>query len=199
MIAILGWGSLLWKPQGLPYKGSWQQGGPVLPLEFTRVKTARPLTLVLDPVDGVDCPTWFVWSARTRLTDAIEDLRHRENASPAEVGYIDLQQNLSSIQDYPQQIDIDRIVRQWCQQQQISAAVWTAIPPNFTEELGVGFSVEAAMQYFEQLAKAEQDSVLEYVRNTPSDIMTPLRQRIEAVTSPPHHSQESVRVPSCHS
>lgn len=151
MIAILGWSSLIWKAQDLPYKGSWQQGGPVMPLEFTRVRTARPLTLVLDPANGVDCPTQFVWSARTELADAIKDLQEREKASPEDIGYIDLQQNLSSIQVYPHQIDVDRIVRQWCQEQQIPAAIWTAIPPNFAESLGVEFSVEAAMHYFEQL------------------------------------------------
>ncbi|HEY9696258.1 MAG TPA: hypothetical protein V6D10_03285 [Trichocoleus sp.] len=181
MIAILGWSSLIWKPQDLPYEGFWEQGGPVLPLEFTRVKTARPLTLVLDPVNGVDCPTKFVWSSRSNLTDAIKDLQERENASPEETGYIDLQQNLSSIQDHPEQIDVDRIVRQWCYEQQIPAAIWTAIPPNFAEELGVEFSVETAMQYFEQLSKPEQDSVMEYVQNTPPEVMTPFRQRVEAV------------------
>jgi hypothetical protein len=181
MIAILGWSSLIWKPQDLPYEGDWKQGGPVLPLEFTRVKTARPLTLVLDPANGVACPTQFVWSSRTMLADAIKDLQERENASPKETGYIDLQQNLSSIQDYPEQINVDRIVRQWCQEQQIPAAIWTAIPPNFKEELGVEFSVEAAMQYFEQLPQPDQDSVVEYIQNTPSEITTPFRQKLEIV------------------
>ena len=180
MIAILGWSSLIWKAQDLPYKGYWQQGGPALPLEFTRVRTARPLTLVLDPVNGVDCPTQFVWSTRTTLTDAIQDLRERENASPEEIGYLDLEHNRSSIQDYPKQIDVDRTIRQWCYKQQIPTAIWTAISPNFMEELGVAFSVEAAMQYLKQLSKAEQDSVLEYVQKTPPEITTPFRQHIEA-------------------
>lgn len=181
MIAILGWSSLIWKPQDLPCEGSWKQGGPVLPLEFTRVKTARPLTLVLDPVNGVDCPTQFVWSSRTNLADAIKDLQERENASPEETGYIDLQQNLSSIQDHPQQINVDRIVRQWCHKQQIPVAVWTAIPPNFTQELGVEFSVEAGMHYFEQLPESDQDSVTEYIQKTPPEITTPLRQHLETI------------------
>ncbi|MBD1912845.1 MULTISPECIES: hypothetical protein [unclassified Leptolyngbya] len=180
MIAILSWGSLIWKPQDLPYEGAWKQGGPALPVEFTRVKTARPLTLVLDPVNGVDCPTRFAWSSRTNLADAIQDLQSRENASLEETGYIDLQQNLSSVRDHPEQINIDRIVRQWCHKQQITAAVWTAIPPNFKDELGVDFSVEAAMQYFEQLPKPDQDSVMEYIQNTPSEITTPFRQHVEA-------------------
>lgn len=180
MIAILSWGSLIWKPQGLPYEGGWNQGGPDLPLEFTRVNTARPLTLVLDPVNGVDCPTRFAWSSRTNLADAIKDLQSRENASLEETGYIDLQQNLSSIQDYPEQIDVDRIVRQWCHERQVTAAVWTAIPPNFKDELGVDFSVEAAMQYLEQFPKSDQNSVMEYIQNTPPEITTPFRDHLEA-------------------
>lgn len=181
MIAILGWSSLIWKPQDLPYEGVWQQGGPILPLEFTRVKTARPLTLVLDPVNGANCPTQFVWSSRTRLSDAVKDLQERENASPPEIGYVDLQQNLRSIQDYPEQINVDRIVRQWCHKQQISAAVWTAIPPNFQTELGIEFSVEAAMQYLDPLSQSDRASVAEYVQNTPPEIITPFRQHIETV------------------
>lgn len=180
MIAILGWGSLIWKPQDLPYDGPWRQGGPILPLEFTRVKTGRPLTLVLDPENGVDCPTRYAWSSRTNLADAIKDLQSRENSSIEETGYIDLQHNLSSVQDHPEQIDVDCVVREWCREQHITAAVWTAIPPNFTEELGVEFSVTAATQYLEQLPKPDQDSVREYIQNTPPEITTPFRQYIEA-------------------
>lgn len=148
-------------------------------MEFTRVKTARPLTLVLDPVNGVLCPTQYAWSSRTNLADAIADLQNRENASSAETGYIDLQNDRGSIQDYPEQIDVDRIVRQWCHRQQIPAAIWTAIPPNFTQELGTEFSVETAMQYLEQLPKPDQDSVVEYVQKTPPEIITPFRQHLE--------------------
>ncbi len=181
MIAILGWSSLIWKPQDLPYQGNWQVGGPLLPMEFTRVKTARPLTLVLDPVYGVNCPTLFVWSSRTHLADAIADLQEREGARPGEVGYVDLQRNQGSIQTYPQQINVDRAVRQWCHAHRIPAAIWTAIPPNFTEELGIQFSVEAAIQYLKQLTQAEQESVKEYIQNTPPVIKTPVRQQVEAL------------------
>jgi hypothetical protein len=183
MIAILSWSSLIWKPQDLPYSGSWSKGGPILPLEFSRVKTARPLTLVLDPVNGANCPTRFAWSTRSNLGDAIKDLQERENAGDAEIGYVDLKQKCSSIQDYPEQIDVDVTVRQWCHEQQVPAAIWTAIPPNFTAELGIEFSVEAAIQYLKQQSKAEQDSVLEYVRNTPTEIMTPFRRQVEAIWS----------------
>ena len=36
-IAILGWGSLVWDSRQLPHSGEWHTGGPVLPIEFSRV------------------------------------------------------------------------------------------------------------------------------------------------------------------
>ncbi len=36
-IAILGWGSLIREPRGLPIDGEWQKDGPVLWIEFSRI------------------------------------------------------------------------------------------------------------------------------------------------------------------
>jgi hypothetical protein len=178
MIAILGWGSLIWKPEKLQYQEPWKKGGPVLPLEFSRITSDRPLTVVLDQVNGVACPTRFAWSTKTTLSDAVADLGHREGASEVHIGYIDLQDNQSSIEKYPEQINIEDAMRQWCKDNQISAAVWTAIPPNFSEHLGIKFSVEAAVQYLKSLPKPAQASALEYIQKTPAEVSTPLRRRI---------------------
>lgn len=178
MIAIIGWGSLIWKPESLPYEGYWQVGGPSLPLEFTRITSQRPLTLVLDPVNGVICPTRFSFSSRTNLPEAIDDLKQREGTSEENIGYLDLKQRRSSIQVYPQQLNVEAEVRRWCLEHQLDAAIWTAIPPNFEERAGNKFSVEAAIRYFKCLSKAEQESTLEYIRNTPPEINTPLRQQM---------------------
>ena len=35
-VAILGWGSLLWKPETLHNQGKWRSDGPWLPIEFAR-------------------------------------------------------------------------------------------------------------------------------------------------------------------
>ncbi len=40
-IAILGWGSLIWDRRDLQIAGDWQQGGPVLPIEFSRIYPTR--------------------------------------------------------------------------------------------------------------------------------------------------------------
>jgi hypothetical protein len=178
MIAILAWSSLIWKPQNLPYKGFWKKGGPTLPLEFTRITEIRPLTLVLDPTSGVACPTWFAISSRDNLFDAIEDLKSREDAPDECIGYVDVEKNRSSLQEYPQQINIENIVRDWCNSNKIPAAIWTALPPNFTSLLGVDFSVDAAVNYLKDLPQKDQESALEYIRKTPDEISTPLRRRV---------------------
>jgi len=178
MIAILGWGSLIWKPGDLQYKGPWKTGGPLLPLEFTRITSDRPLNVVLDPVNGVECSTRFAWSTQPNLADTVQDLKNREGTTEEHIGYVDLQHDQSSIQKYPAQINVDEVIRHWCKSHQITAAVWTAIPPNFSDKLGVEFSVDAAIRYLKQLPKAAQDSALEYMTKTPIEIQTPLRRRI---------------------
>ena len=80
-IAIIGWGSLIWDPRDLPREGIWQDDGPELPIEFSRISVDARLTLVIDPADGSPVKTRYVLSPRTSLDDAIEDLRSREGTS----------------------------------------------------------------------------------------------------------------------
>ena len=89
-IAILGWGSLIWDKGELPVKGEWRQGGPSLPIEFSRVSSDCRLTLVIDHKNGEPVTTWFAQSNRNDLDDAICDLREREGTICKRIGYLDL-------------------------------------------------------------------------------------------------------------
>lgn len=177
-IAILGWGSLIWKPEGLPIASEWKTGGPVLPLEFSRISDNRKLTIVLDPKDGAICATRFALSDRSNLADAIEDLIAREQTVQEHIGFVDLRRQLNSISAYPQQVNIDTIVRQWCSDYQIEAAIWTALKPNFEQKLGSPFSIDTAIGYLKQLPTGDRASAIDYFRQTPIEIDTPLRQAV---------------------
>lgn len=177
-IAILGWGSLIWKPENLPIASEWKTGGAVLPLEFSRISDNRKLTIVLDPERGATCTTRFAFSDRSNLADAIEDLTAREQTVQEQIGFVDLPRHLSSISAYPHQVDVNALVRQWCDNYQIEAAIWTALKPNFQQKLGKPFAIEAAIDYLQQLPTDDRASAIDYFRQTPIEIDTPLRQAV---------------------
>lgn len=77
-IVILGWGSLIWDPRGLPREGIWQIGGPKLPIEFSRISKDCRLTLVIDVENKKYVSTRYVLSPRVDIDDVIKDLALRE-------------------------------------------------------------------------------------------------------------------------
>ncbi|MEK7404267.1 MAG: hypothetical protein AAB225_04095 [Acidobacteriota bacterium] len=173
-IAILGWGSLIWDPRDLPREGCWQTGGPVLPVEFSRVSSDGRLTLVIDPTDGAEVRTLFVRSARSDLDDAICDLRCREGTSCSRIGCVDLVHTWTRSRGK----SIAEIVQKWMQSPGFDAVVWTDLAPNFKDKTGKPFSVEAAIQYLEGLPKGQRRRAYEYVNNAPPEVDTPVRRRL---------------------
>ena len=183
-IAILGWGSIIWDPRDLPHYGPWKRGGPKLPIEFSRVSNDCRLTLVIDIVAGAQCPTRFVLSPRSDVSDAAEDLRRREGTVQKHIGFYNKRTDQSSIEKYPQQVNIIDVLSQWCNEKRIDALVWTALPSNFKDETEVVFSVEAAITYLRGLPMSALENSLKYVRNAPEEVDTPLRRRISAEWPP---------------
>jgi hypothetical protein len=88
-IAVLGWGSLIWKPEGLKTIGSFLNDGPTLPIEFCRTSQDGRLTLVIDETYGAPCITYHAQSSFDALDSAIENLRLREGmATAGRVGFV---------------------------------------------------------------------------------------------------------------
>ena len=174
-IVFLGWGSLIWDPRDLPHYGPWKMGGPLLPIEFSRVSGDGRLTLVIDPT-GRQVPTRFALSPRADISDAVEDLRKREGTIRKHIGFIIAATDKSSRQEFPNQVDINKILKDWCLSQQIEGCVWTALHSNFREELGVDFSPDEAVAYLERLGKSTRENALRYIRNAPTEVDTPLRR-----------------------
>jgi hypothetical protein len=178
-IVILGWGSLIWDRRGLAITGDWQRGGPMLPIEFSRIsrggERAGCLTLVIDEQHGANIPTRFALSTRANLDDAIADLRTREGTSSDRIGYVNLLRNTERAyarQQHPHACDA---ITAWAQAQRWDAVVWTALHSNFEEVAQHPFSVEAAILYLKALIEPAKSHALEYLQKAPPEVVTPVR------------------------
>jgi hypothetical protein len=176
-IAVLGWGSLIYHPEGDPGRGQkplakvgdWDWNGPILPLEFSRISLGRHLTLVIDPAPGhgEDNVTFMSQSARTSLDAAAKNLCAREGCS---IGCIGRQQKTD-----PAPVDGPALtIRSWLAQTDFDGVVWTALPPKFLP--GQKYTITAAVAYLEQLKGEERRRAFHYLVEAPDSISTPLRK-----------------------
>jgi hypothetical protein len=172
-IAILGWGSLIWDPCGLPREGTWQTGGPELPIEFSRISSDGRLTLVIDPKNGTVVPTRFVVSPRADLDDAICDLRARERTVSKCIGYVDLIRGTHRCTVRPQVCDT---IQNWARAHRFEGIVWTDLPCNFGVEMDCDFSLERAVAYLKGLPKNVAKQARKYINSAPEEVDTPLRR-----------------------
>jgi hypothetical protein len=173
-VAILGWGSLIWDPQGIPTTGKWQCNGPKLPIEFSRISGKR-LTLVIDAAHGNVVSTRYIESASSDLGHAIDDLKRREKTIRKHIGFIDLRHGTSSAQEFPEHQAASSIIDVWLKSSGFDAVVWTALPSNFQREQKETFTPEAAVRFLDSLSKSEQENAYRYVTNAPDEVRTPLR------------------------
>jgi len=180
-IAILGWGSLVWDPRALRLVGHWMEGGPALPIEFSRISDNGRLTLVIDEAHGVDVPTRFAWSALGDLDEAIVDLQKREGSPVrSRIGFIDIASGLTCERARANHPLACARIQEWCKGQHLDAVVWTAIGPRFQKKAGVPFSVDAAVRYLIDLQEPVRTSAIDYIRNAPADVVTPVRAKAAA-------------------
>jgi hypothetical protein len=178
-IAILGWGSLVWEPGEIQLKTKWRTGGPVLPIEFSRISDRRDgaLTLVIDPDNGERVSTRFAVSKRTEIEDTICDVRTREETVVKRIGYVNLVNGSQRCNVYP---EVSHAIRAWALSNNFDAVVWTDLPSNFGEKTGVQFSVEEAVKYL-LLSLSENGAIKarDYILKAPQEIDTPLRRKLK--------------------
>lgn len=179
-IAILGWGSLIWNPRDLALATDWQQGGPTLRVEFSRISNNGRLTLVIDERHGPRVPTRFATSSCPDLKAAIRNLQEREGApTPATIGFVDVLHDEQSARAQSEHPAACTDIQAWAKQKGIDAVIWTAIGPRFQEQTGEPFSVDAAIRYLAGLRGPTRALALEYIRNAPSEVVTPVRSKAQ--------------------
>jgi len=172
--AILGWGSLVWDPRELPIAGTWRAGGPVLPIEFSRVSSDGRLTLVIDERHGEPVQTRYALSPRTEMAQVVLDLQLREGTIERNIGLWSTRDNVI----HSRVDSLQQVMRNWAAETKMDAVVWTDLPSNFEERTGTPFSVEAAEVYLRGLRGATADNAKRYIVNAPGEVSTPLRRQL---------------------
>src|ERR1035437_3489653 len=129
-IAIIAWGSVVWRPADLPFSESdpeWHDDGPELPLEFSRISKDARLTLVLDST-GTTLPTFHRKSSRSCLMDAAADLRDREGTVIKHIGFVTTDGKITSLTKYSKQFNAHDAMQTWlAKTKTYNSAVWTAL------------------------------------------------------------------------
>jgi len=169
-IAILGWGSLIWDQRELLTLDGWQKGGPILPIEFSRISSGGRLTLVIDEQNGVPVKTQYARSGSANLSEAIEDLRKREGSPSHRIGVVS-----PTINNVKTGFDT---IKSWATNEKWDAVIWTGLPSNFADKKDVPFTVENGLVYLSGLVGEEKAEARKYIERAPKEVDTPLRRRI---------------------
>lgn len=172
-IAVIAWGSLLWKPGPVKLASHWHPGGPPLPLEFARVSEDTPeLALVLCPA-AAPCPTYWAWLDTQDLRQARAMLREREKITPSRPDWIGTMPAVDGA-------GTDDGIAAWMRARRIDAVVWTALPPRFDGRDGRMPSPGEALDWLDRRTGEERLAAERYVRQTPAHVDTAYRRLFEA-------------------
>jgi len=167
-IAIIAWGSLIWDRRELSILGEWQKGGPVLPIEFSRISSDGRLTLVIDDKNGVPVTTYYAQSASSDLLQAAENLRKRERSTKEMIGVTSKTMN--------NRRPGHESIHAWATAHKWDAAIWTGLPSNFEETHHIPFTVKNGLSYLKTLRDGKRAAAIEYINKAPGEVDTPFRR-----------------------
>jgi hypothetical protein len=179
-ISVLAWGSIVWDRGDLAILADFEPTGPSLPIEFCRVSRDGRLTLVIDEAVGAPCITYSAMSAFDNLDAAIENLRHRENMPSSKgVGFTVPRYGRRSVRAVGHRPQAVKTITAWVNANGFDAAIWTALGNNFADKTGEPFLVEAAIRYLETRDEKILDAALNYIRQAPPEVRTPVRKAVK--------------------
>ena len=171
-IACLGWGSLIWRLDGLPVNG-WRPDGPCVRVEFARQSRDGRLTLVLHA--GAD-PVPSLWAEMKvdSLDEAVKALAEREGSSGKPLSNPD--RDIGRWPDNPANIIG---LPTWAAERHVDFVIWTALGPSFNGIEGdFPATKEDAVAYLRGLSDGQRAKARDYVRYAPQQIGTAYREHI---------------------
>jgi len=176
-IAILGWGSLIWQPEELSYDKTrdWQENGPFLPIEFSRISNNGRLTLVIDKNVEQEVETLYAVSLYENLDLAILNLAIREGTDTSKIGFYNRQTN----NIFPKDFHFSENIREWIKKTEFDAVIWTNLSIRFKDKIGLPINADNVIKYLQTLPEETKVLAEEYIRKTPVQINTTFREKIE--------------------
>ena len=171
-IACLGWGSLIWRNEGLCCDQVWRPDGPMLPIEFARMSRGGEVTLVI--LEGVP-PVPVLWSQMhiQSVAAARENLRIREGRTKREwIGYW----SMETMEKFP----CSDVIGTWAQSKGISGVVWTALPSKWGAEVGKRPTLPEITNHLSDLPPEARALARRYILEASVQIATPFRPALMA-------------------
>lgn len=169
-IGCLGWGSLIWRPDGLPVRNGWFPDGPLLPIEFARSSSRSRVTLVLVPTMPSVRALWCLLSLQD-LPEAINALAARESVETSKERNIGFWTRTSGVRG-----TCADVIGEWAVAKQLDAVVWTSLRPRWGDKEGRIPSVTDVVDFLRD--QGETSEAAEYVRRAPEQIDTDYRRRL---------------------
>ncbi len=168
LIACLGWGSLIWKPDALPVISDWFTDGPAFPIEFSRVGDSGELATAISMNASTSNVLWSVLSC-SEVNEAVLALRVREGIPESRADGIGI-----FIRGESRTGDL----AEWAYERQLDAVIWTALPPRLRGSEGLVPTSRDAIAYLQSLDGEKSEHAREYIQRVPPQIDTPYRREI---------------------
>lgn len=184
-IVVISWGSVAWDPGNLPLvcedaehpESAFSEGGPEVPIEFSRVAVDCRLIPVIDPEHGVPVPTMWARSRRNDLDAAIVDLMRREGSTnPKRIGFVDVKENRHRARIY---VDMAEPIKDWAREIGVDCVIWNELTCNFQDHTGRPFNLDNAVKYLAELPQSLRDQAKLYIDRNPACVDTPLRKKLQ--------------------
>ncbi len=181
LTAILAWGSLVWEPKTLKFniEAGWQNDGPILPIEFSRISNNGRLTLVITE-NGTPVTTYFTFADfNSKIEDVILNLKEREGCKLNDIGYYISETNTI----HPENFLFKTEIIEWATKEKMDNVVWTNLPEKWEYKNGnnekIIINPDERIDFLQNLPEDKRRTAEEYIRKTPPQTQTKYRSLIE--------------------
>ena len=182
-IALIAFDSVVKLPKNLKSLiAGWKNGGPILPVEFSRISNDGRLTPVIDARNGTHIQTMFTVLKVKDLNRAITEVAKQQGiTNNNRVGYLDIPRQIVNADCWARHEDACRVIVDWAKKNKFSAVVWNGLGVKFKDAIGVSFSPQAAVNSLNSLKPNKRRAALKYIKSVPKFVDTRFRNALNEI------------------